>query len=201
MKKLLYTLTLLLVILGCNRTDYSELTERMDDMEERIVALEKLCNRMNSDLMSLQSVVSAFQQNDLITKITPIEDGETVIGYVIEFSQSPALTIYHGKNGQDAPSPQIGAREDADGNYYWTLDGEWLTDSEGRRIRAGAQDGKEGITPQLKIENGYWHVSYDNGATWKQLGKADSEGDDASPLFKGSGSLTTASSSLWRTVP
>lgn len=34
------------------------------------------------------------------------------------------------------------------------------------------QDGQDGITPQLKIESDYWYISYDNGATWTQLGKA-----------------------------
>ena len=36
-------------------------------------------------------------------------------------------------------------------------------------------NGTDGITPELKIENGYWYVSYDEGATWKQLGKATGE--------------------------
>ena len=40
---------------------------------------------------------------------------------------------------------------------------------------ANGADGKDGITPQLKIENDYWYVSYDNGATWVQLGKATGE--------------------------
>lgn len=35
--------------------------------------------------------------------------------------------------------------------------------------------GKDGITPLLKIENNYWYISYDNGATWTQVGKAIDE--------------------------
>lgn len=35
--------------------------------------------------------------------------------------------------------------------------------------------GKDGITPLLKIENDYWFVSYDEGETWTQLGKATGE--------------------------
>jgi len=37
------------------------------------------------------------------------------------------------------------------------------------------KDGADGITPQLKIEDDYWYISYDNGATWTQLGKATGE--------------------------
>lgn len=32
--------------------------------------------------------------------------------------------------------------------------------------------GKDGITPLLKIEDDYWYVSYDEGATWKKEGRA-----------------------------
>ena len=32
--------------------------------------------------------------------------------------------------------------------------------------------GKDGITPQLKIENGRWLVSYDNGQSWVDVGQA-----------------------------
>ena len=35
--------------------------------------------------------------------------------------------------------------------------------------------GKDGITPLLKIENDYWFVSYDEGETWTQEGKAKGE--------------------------
>ena len=39
---------------------------------------------------------------------------------------------------------------------------------------APGQDGKDGITPKLKIVDGYWYVSYDNGVTYEDepLGKA-----------------------------
>ena len=38
--------------------------------------------------------------------------------------------------------------------------------------------GKDGITPLLKIENDYWFISYDEGATWQQEGKAKGEKGD-----------------------
>lgn len=34
------------------------------------------------------------------------------------------------------------------------------------------EPGEDGITPQLKIENDYWYVSYDGGSTWIELNKA-----------------------------
>ena len=38
--------------------------------------------------------------------------------------------------------------------------------------------GKDGITPLLKIENDYWYISYDEGQTWQQEGKAKGEKGD-----------------------
>jgi hypothetical protein len=35
--------------------------------------------------------------------------------------------------------------------------------------------GERGITPKLKIEEGYWFVSYDEGLTWTKLDKAVGE--------------------------
>lgn len=39
--------------------------------------------------------------------------------------------------------------------------------------------GEDGITPQFKIENGYWYVSYDNKTSWQQVGPSTSGGDGA----------------------
>ena len=38
--------------------------------------------------------------------------------------------------------------------------------------------GKDGITPLLKIENDYWYISYDEGQTWQQEGKAKGDKGD-----------------------
>ena len=170
-----------------------EYGESIRDHEQRISALEELCKQMNTNIEALQTLVNALEKRDYITNISPIrEDGE-VIGYTISFAYSNAITIYHGKdgaNGQDGKdgkdgyTPQIGVKQDTDGIYYWTLDGDWLLDASGNKIKAVGTDGKDGqdgkdgadgITPQLKIENNYWYVSYDNGATWTQLGKATGE--------------------------
>lgn len=53
---------------------------------------------------------------------------------------------------------------------------DWIKAS-GSTSTPGA-DGKDGITPQLKIENGAWFVSYNEGETWNELGKATGEKGD-----------------------
>ena len=164
--------------------------------------LQKLCNQMNTNIASLQTIVGALQNNDYVQSITPLMENGKEVGYTITFTKSGAVTIYHGKdgangndgqngtNGVDGHTPTIGVKQDTDGVYYWTVDGEWLLDDNGNKIKAVGKDGQDGangndgqngtngtdgITPELKIENGYWYVSYDEGATWKQLGKATGE--------------------------
>ena len=96
----------------------------------------------------------------------------------------------NGADGKDGSTPVIGVAQDTDGVYYWTLNGEWLLDNNGNKLPVSGEDGKDGangadgkdgqdgadgkdgITPLLKIENGYWYISYDNGATWTESGKA-----------------------------
>lgn len=45
-------------------------------------------------------------------------------------------------------------------------------------VTPSSGSGKDGITPLLKIENDYWYVSYDEGQTWQQEGKAKGEKGD-----------------------
>ena len=49
-------------------------------------------------------------------------------------------------------------------------------------VTPASGSGKDGITPLLKIEDDYWYVSYDEGATWKKEGKA--KGDDGDSMFQ-----------------
>ena len=176
-----------------------EYGESIKDHEERISTLEELCKQMNTNISAMQSIIEALENCDYIINVSPIyKDGEE-IGYTISFAYSGTITIYHGIDGADGKNgdaPQIGVKKDADGIYYWTLDGEWMLDANGEKIKAVGIDGKDGqngqdgangsngsngtngndgITPRLKIENDYWYVSYDNGTTWVQLGKATGE--------------------------
>ena len=176
-------LTVLLLIPGCNEGyDDSELTERVENR------VQKLEEQMNSNISSLQSIMEALENNDYITDVTPIMEGGKEIGYTISFKKGNPITIYHGQNGngnQGEYTPQIGVKQDTDGIYYWTLDGEWMTDESGNKIKAqgiDGEDGQDGITPQFKIENEYWWVSYDDGITWAKIGQAT--GGDVTSIFK-----------------
>ncbi len=193
MKRFLFSVVLAasLILTSCKFDDsdiwdtINEHTESIKDHEQRILALEELCKQMNTNISALQTLVDALEKHDYITNIAPIYKDGAEIGYTISFAYSGTITIYHGQNGADGYAPQIGVAQDADGIYYWTLDGKWLLDANGNKIQTNGVNGNDGITPRLKIENDYWYVSYDNGATWQQLGKATGEdGQDGSTFFQ-----------------
>lgn len=175
MKRFLLLFVAVPMFIGCSK--YDDLRNDMDDLKKRVESLEKICNLMNSNISSLQSIVSALQSKDYVTSVSPLVSGGKTIGYIIKFDKSGTITIYDGKDGA---TPVISVKTDTDGKYYWTLDGEWLKDEQGNKISATGADGEPGITPQFKIENGYWYVSYDIAHTkWTILGKATGENGDS----------------------
>lgn len=156
MKKLLTFAALIAVSLSSCKYDDDDLWNSVNGLEGRVAKLEELCKQMNTNISSLQSIVTALQNNDYVKGVTPVMQNSKEVGYTITFSKSNPITIYHGKdgndgqdgadgtNGKDGTTPTIGVKQDADGVYYWTLNGEWLTDAQGNKIKAEGKDGKDG---------------------------------------------------------
>ena len=209
--KNLFTCLLVLVassLLACTEPyDDTAIRSDIEDLKERVTKLEELCTQMNNNISSLQAIVAALQNQDYITGVTTITENGKTIGYTIAFAKGTPITIYHGQDGKDSSYvPLIGVKQDTDNIYYWTLDGEWLTDASGNKIKANGIDGTngndgatgpqgpegeqgpqgpQGITPQLKIENGKWYISYDNGSTWNEVGQATGDaGKDGDAFFQ-----------------
>ena len=165
----------LMITSSCSKFDDSQIWESLKKHEERIALLETLCNKLNTNVSSLQSIVAALQNNDYVTNVSPIMEGNNNIGYTVSFAKKGSITIYHGKNGL---SPVVGIKQDKDGIYYWTINGEWLLNESNNKIKANGTDGlnglngKDGVTPKFKIEEDYWFISYNNGRNWEKLGKA-----------------------------
>ena len=192
MKKLLAFAALFAVVaLTSCKYDDDDLWNSVHGLENRVAKLEELCKQMNTNISSLQTIVTALQNNVYVTGTTPLMKDGKEIGYTITFSKGNPITIYHGKDGQDGEdgiTPTISVKKDTDGVYYWTLNGEFIV-VDGGKIQAEGKDGingTNGTTPQFKIENDYWFVSYDNGANWTQLGKATGEdGIGGDSMFSG----------------
>ncbi|MBO5932494.1 MAG: hypothetical protein J6Q19_02055, partial [Bacteroidaceae bacterium] len=104
MRKLLWVFVLFTAFtFSCCEESFDglDLTNRVENLENRVSALEEECRKINTNVAALQTIVSALQQNDYITAVTPINEGEKVIGYTITFVKNNPITIYHGKDGAD----------------------------------------------------------------------------------------------------
>ena len=148
--KRLFTYLLLISLMGFSSCSYDDtsLWAKVNNHENRIAELEELCKQMNSNISAMQTLVNALNENNYITSVSPVVENGQTIGYTISFTKSEPITIYHGKDGIDSESPVIGIKEHSDGVYYWTLNDEWLVDSNGEMVMV---EGIDGITPVFKI--------------------------------------------------
>ena len=159
MKKL--SLLLLTLIVCCFTACHKDIWAELENLDQRVTKLEELCKEMNTNITSLQTIVSVLQSNDFITGIVEIKKNGEVIGYTITFGKHDPITIYHGQDGKDgadgkdgqdgqdgqngsANAPVIGVAQDTDGVYYWTLNGEWLLDDNGNKLPVSGKDGQNG---------------------------------------------------------
>ena len=99
MKRLFWLLTIAVTVgmAGCGDDyDDSEIRGDLAALETRVQALEELCQRMNTNISSLQTLVDALQKNDYITAVTPVKQGTETVGYTIQFVTAGPITIYNG---------------------------------------------------------------------------------------------------------
>lgn len=208
MKKILLIFSASLVLWGCAdryADEFTSMRQELDDINKR---LDELSASINSEVASLKEIVNAIQSCDYITGITSVKENGVEIGYKISFFKGEDIFIRNGEDGDDAKdgkSPVVGVRQFSDGNWYWTVDNQWLLDSSGNKVRANAYDGKDGqngadgqdgqngqdgqwgttgVTPEFKIENGLWYYTVDGGRTWIEYGTAT--GADGAPGKDGS---------------
>ena len=195
---------------ACSKYDDGVVRSRLDKAESRLTSVESRVNTINEDLKSLRTVVDALQKGKYVTNVSPTSDG-----YTITFSDNTTVNLKHGAKGDKGEqgmqgltgpqgiqgeagkagrTPQISVIQEADGSYYWQIDGELLLDAKGNKVKAsgsqgtvGAQGasgakGDDGVTPKLRINNNRWEVSYDKGTSWNPVPNAVSpvgpKGDD-----------------------
>lgn len=141
---------------SCNDDyDDTELRENIQDLEDRVTSLEEWQQTINTDIQSLQTLVSALENRDYITNVSPLVENGVETGYVISFQNNTPITIRHGQdgadgqngtNGQNGTTPVIGAAQGNDGIYYWTINGSFLTDANGNPLPVTGPKGDKGDT-------------------------------------------------------
>lgn len=163
---------------ACSMYDDTAIRDRLDEIDDKIASLEETVKGINSDIDALRQIVNALQQNVTIDRVEAGTDG-----YVIYFSDGTTAVITNGKDGANAPVISV-AKDETDGLWYWTIDGEWLV-VDGQRIKAQGIDGEDGqpgedaIAPQVRInpDTRMWEISVDGGLTWESTGVI-AEGQD-----------------------
>lgn len=144
MKKVFLTLLAAASLCACT----GDLEDRVDTLEAKVAALE---SKVNENVSSIAKLAEAAAKAVTIASVTENDDKTS---YTIKFSDGQTAVL---TNGKDAEAPVIGMKE-FEGELYWTVNGEFMTNN-------GAKVPVSGKTPQFKIQDGKWYVSYD-GKTW-----------------------------------
>lgn len=172
MKKLLLIAIAFCTFTACDDEDNSELWEKVNGQEEKIEMLESELEALKLKIEGLNQTFKAITEmlnGGLITGVEPVTDGDksgyTFTVQTFDESAGTQINTYTVWNGESSVGPQIGMeKEEETGLYYWTLDGEPMLDDADQKIYTSK-------APQLRINNSSkWEISYDDGATWKELG-------------------------------
>ena len=188
MKKTRYILCLATVVLlagGCGKF----VREELITMQNEIDQLHRQVADMNEALVSLRTIVDEMAAGGYVVEVKEFTDEDGRGGYTLVFNDGSLMNLYSGvdgKDGEDAVPPVIGLKQDeTDGEWYWTLDEEWILSPEGERFKA---IGVDGITPQVQLmkaedsEETHWFYSMDGGTNWVDTG-FNAKGKDAVEVF------------------
>ena len=174
MKKFILSIcaVVLMTMSACSEKDEGPLGNTDEQYKE-------VSEQVNTNIESIRSLVSLLKGDDIIESVTPIKEGGKEVGYTFTFAKSKPVSVYfENKNS----TPAFGIKSDNNGDFYWTLSGEWLLDNAGNKILCN--ETSNSILPQLKVENNNWMLSVDNGKTWKKISPVSSSSQGNNKLFK-----------------
>lgn len=151
--KLYKSLLLGLLMCGFAACDTTDLERDINSLKDRVEDYEAQVQKLNDDMNIIRVLLDG---NKTITSYS--FDGTN---YTLTLSNGETLTLTQGVVGANYPSITI---DEESGN--------WIIAGKDSGIKAEAEDGKDApYTPQFKIENENWWVSYDGGVTWTDLGE------------------------------
>lgn len=163
--KLYKSLLLGLLMCGFAACDTTDLERDINSLKDRVEDYEAQVQKLNDDMNIIRVLLDG---NKTITSYS--FDGTN---YTLTLSNGETLTLTQGVMGANYPSITIGEN------------GNWIIAGKDSGVKAEAEDGKDApYTPQFKIENGNWWVSYDGKNTWEDLGvvATDTPSDKKSPI-------------------
>lgn len=150
---------------GCKYDD-TDVQDRLGNLENKVTEIEALVKTINSQIGTLQSLINGKL---FITGVTENSDGKGyTLSLVSDTGTVSTIVIEDGEDGQkgdDGATPNLGVKQDSDGKYYWTIDGEFIV-ADGKKMPVSGEDG---VTPEFKVENSTLYVSYGDGE-WTSCG-------------------------------
>lgn len=141
------------VLVQCSQYDDTWIKDKFGEIDSRIARLEQSIN----DLNAYKSIVDNLRQGKLISSVRDNGDGTFTLTFNDETTAT--ITTLKGEKGDPGDPGKPGADGTNGTNGTNGTDG---------------TNGIDGITPDFKIQDGDWYVSYDKGATWTKLGSASS---------------------------
>lgn len=159
-KIFLLALVVLTGIASSCKYDDDEIWDTVDNLADRVTALEELTKKLNGDIVAMQSIVSALEKNISIASVEEVADG-----YIIHFTDGTKATIKHGKDGADG-------KDGVDGtNGKDGADGKDGTDGKDGVNGTNGKDGKDGLNAPIigvaKYEGAYyWNITIDGETEW-----------------------------------
>ena len=164
--------SVMMLLASC--VDTTDLEKQIDELKTKLEALDDRCSDINEQIVVLDELVSALNSRDYVTMVQPLKAGDgSLSGYTIVFVNHPTVTIRLPKNDDSDQSPSaapvISVKQHTDGGYYWTCNGEFILAEDGTKVPVG----DDGNTPELKVEDSVWYVSYDGGKNWQDLWNVD----------------------------
>lgn len=156
--RLFLSVILLTGIVSCNNSDINEIQNQLRQHEQEIQRLKGLVDAANGDIRAMEISVQQIRNGGYVTSVIPDEKDGTLVGYTITFGSGESIYVSNGIK----QTPKIGIKSYNGGDYYWTLDDEWLLNDSGNMIAVEEGSG----TPLFKAEGGNWYVSLDDGNTW-----------------------------------
>ena len=176
--KIMATFVAATSVIGCTDTD--DLEKRIDEIDARVTALEKVTEALNENVTALQAIAEG-------KTINKVEENSGT--YTITLSDGTELKLNQGTEGiGKAPLLSI------DDEGYWMAD---YQDGKGPQYILSASDekvigrGQNGVTPKFSVNAaGNWTVSYDGGKNWTEVldengktVKAVAEGGESDSYF------------------
>lgn len=173
--KRFFFIILSVLLLGTAGCSQYALQEDLEALQQEVAELKAMVDGLNSDVAALNTFMAAYNGCKMVTHVV-----ETSYGWTIYFNDDTWCDLRHGKDGEKGEtgdqgekgdSPVVGVKQDTDGVFYWTLNGEFLL-VDGKKIPTTGEDGKDAPAPMFQVAEGNMlQVSYDGGKSWSDVGE------------------------------